>query len=168
MPAASPAGPFGLHLLDMGTVLQHDAEQVAGGRRAENLPGKPGLDQPGQQAGMVDVGVGQQDEIQLFRLVDARIEVAPFDGFIALMHAAVDGKAYGSGVDHVAGTGDGAGRAEKLDFHAASDGWPTRGVGPVLRSVGETGSMRPAENVGEPAMYAMAPSLKSPQPKEHP
>ena len=85
--------PLRLHLLDMGAVQQHDSQQVPSRRGGVDLPAKPLLHHPGQQAGMVDMGMGNQKKIYLVGLIDIRIPVAPFDVRIALMHAAIHGKA---------------------------------------------------------------------------
>ena len=80
---------------------------------------------------MVDVGMGEQDEIQLFGPVGGRVEIAFFEGRIALEHAAVHGKAGLVGLYHEAGTRNGLCCAEKSYLHSA-DSWVT-GY-PILRT----------------------------------
>jgi len=118
--AAAAARPFGFHFLDVGAVLQHDAEQIPGGRGAVYLAGESGLDHARQESRMVDMGVGEQKKVHPARLIDGGIQIAAFDGFVALVHAAIDGKAGSGGFDDMAGTGDGPRRAEKFDLHEAS------------------------------------------------
>ena len=111
---------LGLDLLDVGAVLQHDAEEVRRGRRAIDRPGETVGRERREQARMVHVGMGEDDEIHGLWPVGREVAVALLDGPVALMHAAVDAEARGAGLDHVAGAGDGARGAEKLDLHHAS------------------------------------------------
>jgi hypothetical protein len=74
--------------------------------------------QPRQQAGMVDVGVGEDDEIDA-----ARIEVKGAVVFgarlaAALEHPAIHQKTHAVGFQQIAGTGHLACRAEKSQFHS--------------------------------------------------
>ena len=66
---------------------------------------------------MVDVGMGEQDEVHVGSPVGLRVAVAGLDGLVALVHAAVDAEALAAGLNHVAGARDGLGCAEKLYFH---------------------------------------------------
>ena len=115
--------PLGFHFLDVGAVLQHDFQQVAGGLGAVNGLVETVFGQQGQQARMVDMGVGDQDEINVFRLVGLDVAVALLNGLIALVHAAVHAEALAAGLDHIAGAGDCFGRSQELYFHMHSGGW---------------------------------------------
>ena len=85
--AAGLAGlPLRVRLLDVGAVAQHDLAEVAGGGRGVDLGVAALLEQQRDPAGMVDVGVGQQDEVDgggrhRHRRVDECVH--------ALLHAAI-------------------------------------------------------------------------------
>ena len=79
--------PLRLRLLDVGGVPQHDVAQAAGGPGGVDPAPVALFGQQGQMAAVVDVGVGQQDPVDLpggdgqgLVLVD----------ILALLHAAVD------------------------------------------------------------------------------
>ena len=83
-----PAFPFGLALLDVGRVQKHDRAQLHRGTGRIDRSGKPLLDKLRQPAGMVDVRMGQQDEVYRGR---AEREGRPAILLVlALAHAAVD------------------------------------------------------------------------------
>ena len=67
----------------------------------ENGAGKALLDQLGQQAGVVNVGVGDKNKVNGGRLIKFSFAVAGFDGLVALVHAAVDAKALASRLNHI-------------------------------------------------------------------
>ena len=60
-----PGFPLGLRLLDVGRVPQHDIAQPAGGPGGINLPPVALFGQQGQMAAVVDVGMGQQNGVNL-------------------------------------------------------------------------------------------------------
>ena len=93
--------PQGFHFLDVGAVLQHEVQQFAGGLGAENGTGKALLDHLGQQAGVVNVGVGNKNKVNGGRLIEFRFAVAGFNGLVALMHAAINAKALASRLNHI-------------------------------------------------------------------
>lgn len=111
--------PAGFHLLDVGAVLEHDFQQLAGGHGAVDRACEAVTDQQRQKAGVIDMGVGDQDEVNVAGLVDFALAVAGFNGFVALMHAAVHAETPAPGLDHVAGAGHGLRRAQKLNLHAS-------------------------------------------------
>lgn len=63
-PGIFPGFPLGLLLLDMGTVLQHNAAQVGGLLRGVDPAPEAVLRQQGQQARVVNMGMGQQHKTQ--------------------------------------------------------------------------------------------------------
>jgi glycine cleavage system aminomethyltransferase T len=84
--------PFRFLLLDVRAVAQQHMEQVDGRRRGIHGPAVAEHRQQRQQAGMVDVGVGEQDEVdganveaELQGIQVFRPRLAP-----ALKHAAID------------------------------------------------------------------------------
>ena len=114
--------PLGFHLLDVGAVLQHDLQQLAGGLGAVDGLAEAFAHHEGQQARMVDVRVGHKDEVDIAGGVGTGIAVALLDGLVALMHAAVDAETLAAGLYHVTGAGNGLGSAKELDFHGVLRG----------------------------------------------
>ena len=115
--------PQGFHFLDVGAVLQHDFQQIAGGLGAVDGFAETVFGQQGQQAGMIHMGVGDQNKINVFGLVGLNIAVAPVNGLVALVHAAVHAETPAACLNHITGAGDCLGRSQKLYFHMHSDGW---------------------------------------------
>ena len=76
------------------------------------------LDQQRQQPAMVEVGVGQQDRIELARVERERDPVADRLVRAALEHPAVDEDPRPVGVEQELGPGDGRGATEEVDVHA--------------------------------------------------
>ena len=78
-----------ISLLDASRVGQHDAAEVAGGGGAEDGASEPHLDDVGNQSRMVDVGVRQQDVVNLFRIeAEVAVHAVGFQPF-SLVHSAV-------------------------------------------------------------------------------
>ena len=123
----------------MGAVLKHDFQQVAGGLGTVDRLVKAVPDQQGQQARVVDVGMGDQDEINIAGQIGLDVAVALLNGLVALVHAAVHAEALAAGLDHVAGTGDCLGRAQKLYFHMHSE-WVVDGQRPQRASARHCGN----------------------------
>jgi len=90
---------------------------------------------------VVDVGVGEQEEMHAARLIDGGVLIAALDGLVALVHAAVDGETGRGGLDHMAGAGHGAGRAEEFDLHDASGSGPVS-IRPRLANIRPRGQYR--------------------------
>ena len=109
--------PFGFHLLDVRAVQKHDLQKITGGSRAVDVSLEALLHHTREQSGMVDMGMGYQNEIHRFGRVSVGLEIPFLDLAVALMHAAINGKTNVSGLNHVAGTGDGLRGAQKRDFH---------------------------------------------------
>ena len=124
-PMTMPQLPFGLFFLNMRAIGQQHFEQVDGGRRGVYRPAVTHHREARQQAGVVDVRVGQQHEIELAHVeadVERREVFGPRLG-AALEHAAIDEKAGLAGVDEIAGTGNFAGRAEESNTHDRFSLW---------------------------------------------
>ena len=79
--------------------------------------------------------MGDQDEINIAGQIGLDVAVALLNGLVALVHAAVHAEALAAGLDHVAGTGDCLGRAQKLYFHMHSE-WVVDGQRPQRASHG--------------------------------
>ena len=113
-----PRAPLGLLFLQMGAVEQHDLEQLGGGRRDVDRPAVTQGSQARQQARVVDVRVGEQDEIQAMQVEIERRQVFCPGVVPALEHAAVHQKAHASRFDQGAGAGYLARATEKAKPHA--------------------------------------------------
>jgi len=101
--------PFGIHLLDVAAVRQHDPAEVDSGLGGQHLAPVALLVEAGNQPRVVDVGVGQQDVVSgqdrgIKALVVARAQLP-----VALEHAAVHKQLQLSGLQKKTGTGDSAG-----------------------------------------------------------
>jgi len=68
--------------LDVRGIHKHHRAEVAGGRGADNISPEPFLDQAGDAAGMIDVGVGQDQAIEI--LSRAKAVAVEFEGLLAL------------------------------------------------------------------------------------
>jgi len=75
-------------------------------------------DQARQQAGVVDVGVGEDDEIDRAWIEIESTLVLGAGLAPALEHAAIDQKTYAVRFHQIAGAGDFTRRAEKGQFHS--------------------------------------------------
>ena len=115
--AVAPA-PIGFFFLQMCAVQQHDLEQLGGGRGDVDRPPVAEGGQARQQARMVDVRVGEQDEVQAVQVKIERCLVFR-PGFVpSLEHAAVHQKARIPGLHQGARAGHLARAAEEAKFHA--------------------------------------------------
>ena len=111
--------PLGFLFLNVRAVRQQHLEQVDGRRGCVDRPAVAENRQPWQQPGMVDVGVGEQDEID-FPHVEAEVQrpqVLRARFRPTLEHAAVDQKAGVPRFHQSAGTGDLARCTEKTHTH---------------------------------------------------
>ena len=97
-----------LLLVQMRGIEHHQARQFARRGGGDDLAAEAALDEQRQAPAVVEMGVGQQQEVDC-RGVEAEglgillIELAP-----ALIHAAVDQDAAAGALDQVAGAGDAA------------------------------------------------------------
>ena len=96
--------------LDLGGIGQHDPQQVARRRRTEDRPIKPLSRQRGQVAAMVDVGVAEDDGVDLVRM-EGEVAVA-LPGLLAaaLVQSAVEEDFVVADLQQVHRTGHAAGR----------------------------------------------------------
>ena len=79
--------PLSLHLLYMGTVLQHDVAQVNGRIGGYHLAPEPSCIDPWQHARMIDMGMGQE-HVVYFTVTYGKFRV--LIDIVTLFHAAVD------------------------------------------------------------------------------
>ena len=117
-----PAGPevlavfiLRVGLLDMGRVLEHDVHKLGGEAGGENAALESLLYQQGNPAGVVDVGVGHQDIVNIACMEGqtAVIHLVP-----ALLQAAVDEDLLAVYLQAMAAAGNALVSAEKMQFHS--------------------------------------------------
>ena len=101
-PRPRPPLPFGFFFLDVRAVGQHDLQQVAGRGRGVDRAVEAFGDEARQQSGMVDMGVGEQHEIDCARIEREARAVFRLGFAAALEHAAIDEEARMRGFDQVA------------------------------------------------------------------
>ena len=96
----------GIGFLDAARVGQHDAAEVAGGGGAEDGAAESHLDDVGNQSRVVDVGVREQDVVDVFRIEsEVAVHAVGFQTF-PLVHSAVQqyfGSFYGGQEEFAAG-----------------------------------------------------------------
>ena len=106
--------PLRVLLLDVGGVQQHDFQQLGGEAGGEDAALEALLDEHGNPAGVVDVGVGDQDVVDG---VGGKGEFAVGNLVPALLEAAVDEDAGVVDLQTVAASGDALVRAVKAELH---------------------------------------------------
>ena len=108
--APLPAGlALGELLVELARVEQDERRPVRSSRRWRGSAREAALDQQREQAAVVEVGVGQQDGVDLGRVEGERDPVADRLVGAALEHAAVDQDAGPLGHEQVLGAGHGRG-----------------------------------------------------------
>ena len=107
--------PLRLHHLDVGTVAEHDAAQIRRGVRGIHLPSEALGVQKGQQARVVDMGVGQQHVVDQ-PFVHRKGHV--LERVHALLHAAVHQDIEPACLQKVAAPGYFMIRSDKCKFHS--------------------------------------------------
>ncbi|MNZ82442.1 hypothetical protein D3C78_1011400 [compost metagenome] len=106
--------PLGVIFLNVRGIHQHQLQQVAGGIRRIDRAAVALRGQAGEQAAMVDVGMGDHHGIQLQGIEGEGLAVVGFVFAAALTHAALKQDACAvTGLDQVAGAGDLLDGAEK-------------------------------------------------------
>ena len=108
---------FGVGLLNVRRVLQHDVHELGGEAGGEDAPLKALLYKHGNAAGVVDVGVGHQHIVDLACVEGqaAVVHLVP-----SLLQAAVDEDLFAVCLQTVAAAGDALVSAEKAQFHSGS------------------------------------------------
>ena len=108
-------------LMDVTAVEEHDGAEVPGGGGAVDVPREAALHQAGDAAGVIDVGVGEDEDVDVGVLAGASPAV-DLEGLLAaaLEKTAVEEDAVAVHFDEVPGAGDGAGRSGKGDLHFAA------------------------------------------------
>ena len=106
--------PLGIALLNMSGVSEHDGQQLGGEPGGIDGPGKALLDQQRNAAGVVDMGVGDQNIVDVAggKIQGVVIVLVP-----ALLETAVDQDLPAVDFQTVAAAGDRVGRAKKRKLH---------------------------------------------------
>ncbi len=104
----------------MGGVHKHHTEQVDGGRGGEDPPAVAERNQARQQSGMVQVGVGEEHEVDPAQLEIQRIAVLAVGFAPALEEPAIHQECTVLVIDAQAGSGDLASGTEKGELHRRS------------------------------------------------
>jgi len=115
---AFPVGVGEVGFLDAGGIREHDLAEVAGGRGGEDIAAVAPAGEVGQVARVVDVGVAEDDGVELGGFEgEVLVDVVGFFA-VALVESAVEEDAFAVDFDEVAGSGGGAGGAVEGDVHA--------------------------------------------------
>ena len=109
--------PLRFALLDVGRVCQHHDKQVRGCGRTEDRSLVTGADEFRQQAGVIQVGVREQHEVETADIELERTSVLSNRIARALEQPAIDQKARGGCFDQITRTGDFTGRSKKGNSH---------------------------------------------------
>jgi hypothetical protein len=104
----------GVLFLDLSRVEEYDREEVGAGRRGEDLVPETLANELGEEAGMVEMDVGEEDEIER-SWGDGKGRPIPFEIGSLLEQTAVDEQPEAGRLDKIAGTGDLLGSAEELN-----------------------------------------------------
>ena len=110
-------GKVGLFLLQVTGVGQQDGAQFRRGRRAVDRAGEALSCQQRQVAAVVQMGVGEDDGVDVGRWHWQGRPVAQAQRLVALEQAAIDQQALAAVGHQIFGAGDRVGRTEKLELH---------------------------------------------------
>ena len=106
--------PLGVALLDEGGVPQHNGQQLSRQAGGVNFSPKPLLHQQGDAPRVVDVGVGDDDIVNVAggKVQGVAVVLVP-----ALLQSAVDEDLFAAHFQTVTAAGDRVGRAEECQLH---------------------------------------------------
>ena len=105
-PLALLVFPLGVTLLDVGGVPQHNVQQLGGEAGAVDVAAKSLLDEQGNAAGVVNVGVGDND---VLNVAGHEVQLGVVDLIPPLLQAAVNEHLVSVALHTVAAAGDGFG-----------------------------------------------------------
>ena len=163
LPVALPC-PLVFLFLDVRAVGQHHPREIGRRRRGDDRSAEAPGRELRQQTRVVDVGVGEDDEVERGDVEVERAGVALVGVTPALEHPAVDEKPPFAAVDAIAGAGHLAGSAEEGDGDFAGEAW---GVGSII---GGSGSERRPDqfNRARPHPRCRAPPSRPGSPWQRP
>ena len=113
-PLALLVFPFGVTFLDVGGIPQHNVQQLGGEAGAVDVAAKSLLDEQGNAAGVVNVGVGDND---ILNVAGHEVQLGVVDLIPPLLQAAVNEHLVSVALHTVAAAGDGFGCTEKCELH---------------------------------------------------
>jgi hypothetical protein len=127
-------GVAGILFLEVSGIAEENLAEIAGGGVGENRAAKTVAHQPGQVAGVVDVGVSEDHPVDARRVDGQRLPVALAQFAVALEEAAIHQQPLPVRFHQMFRAGDAAGGTEKCEFghgvpyfrrkRAASDDFP--------------------------------------------
>ena len=97
-----------LFLLEVGGVEQDEAREFAGGGGGQDFAAKTAPDEQRQAPAMVEMGVGQQNEVDLARRKAEILRIFLLDAPPALIEPAIDQDFAARRLQQMAGAGDAA------------------------------------------------------------
>jgi len=100
-----------LFLLQVSGVEHHQPGQFARGGGGDDLPAKTALDQQRQATAVIEMGVGQEQEIDGGGFETERFRILLLEFASSLVEAAIDEYAATGALDEMTGAGDTAVRA---------------------------------------------------------
>ena len=103
-------------LLEMAGIFQKERRQLDGGGIGENSSIETAADKDGEPASVVEMGVGEDREIESFGIDGKRVPVAIGKIAGSLKEATIYKKPFASRFDEIFGTGNTACRTEKSKF----------------------------------------------------
>ena len=111
-----------LAFLDAAGIGEHDPAQVPGSRSGVDRAGEARLHEFGQEAGVIDVGMGQKDGVDLPGIEREGFVVQGLEGLRTLEHPAVHQHPEAGAAELGAGTGDATGGAveKQIKRHVAN------------------------------------------------
>ena len=116
--------PLRFHLLDVRAVQEHDPHEIPGGRSTVDGILESLGNEGGQQAAVVDMGVGDQYEIDILGIICVQIPVTFLDFLVALVQAAIESKSFSGTFNDITRATDSPGCAHERDFHRVSSRSP--------------------------------------------
>ncbi len=115
------SGEARLFFLQVRGVRQKQKAELVRGGVGINGAAVTVADEPGQEAGVIDVRVSENDPVDGGRIDGEFVPVALFELVRALEEAAVDEQAFAASLDEIFRSGNRARRAQKRDFRHRAD-----------------------------------------------
>ena len=114
----APVQRHDFRFLDAAGVGQHVGTEIDGAPRRQDAAGKSAAHQLGQQAAMIDMGMGQQHGVDIGGAKRKGAVVQFFQGLLSLKQPAIDQKTASACLKEIAGARNGARCAAKPDGDA--------------------------------------------------
>ena len=108
------AAPFSLKLLDVSGVTEHNGAEVGGSSGSVYLSGESACIQQRQHTGVVDVGMGEQNEVDM---TGRHRDLDVLEHVLALLHTEINEELFSAGFDICTASGDLVGSTDECHFH---------------------------------------------------